>query len=121
MLIQFEDFCHLYGCLYFYLLQVPDITVDKVMVYLELFGQEVRKNAKEMYFAKFLRNIRISTVGNDVFILGRVSAEMIKNCIYKVDLQIDHMGVVQERASVNVSQEWGLRHIASMWCWLCLL
>ncbi|KAK2148195.1 hypothetical protein LSH36_510g00003 [Paralvinella palmiformis] len=39
--------------------QVPDITVDKVMVYLALFGQEVRKNAKEMYFAKFLQSIRI--------------------------------------------------------------
>ncbi|KAK2152592.1 hypothetical protein LSH36_323g00028 [Paralvinella palmiformis] len=75
---------------------VPGITVDKVMVYLELFGQEARKNAKEMYFAKFLRSIRINMVGNDVFILGRVSAEMIKNCIYKVDLKIDHMGVVQE-------------------------
>ncbi|KAK2145238.1 hypothetical protein LSH36_693g02082 [Paralvinella palmiformis] len=33
---------------------VPNITVDKVMVYLELFGQEVRKNAKEMYLANFL-------------------------------------------------------------------
>jgi len=35
-------------------------------------------------------------VRNDVFIPGTVSAEMIKNYIYKVDLKIEHIGVVQE-------------------------
>ena len=75
---------------------MPTVTVEQITTYMELFEQDLRKKSKGMYKGKFLRSIRLATDRNCSFVCGRVSAEMYKKVVYKVDVRIDHLGVVDQ-------------------------
>ncbi|KAK2140946.1 hypothetical protein LSH36_1199g00015 [Paralvinella palmiformis] len=49
-----------------------------------------------MYASKFLRSSRIVVAKDATFVCERVSAEMQKKYVYKVDITVDKLGVVQE-------------------------
>ena len=74
---------------------MPTVT-EQVKIYMDLYGQDLKENSKAMYKAKFLRSIRLASQKENVYICGRVSAEMYKKCIYNVDIQLDSLGVVQQ-------------------------
>ncbi len=63
---------------------------------MDLHDQGLKDNSKAMYEAKFLRSIRHANSGGSVFVCGRVSAEMYKKCVYRVDIKLDQLGVVEE-------------------------
>ncbi|KAK2157802.1 hypothetical protein LSH36_184g03020 [Paralvinella palmiformis] len=67
--------------------QIPTVTEEQVKIYMDLYGQDLKENSKVMYKAKFLRSIRLASQKENVYICGRVSAEMYKKCIYNVDKQ----------------------------------
>ena len=75
---------------------MPTVTEEQVKIYMDLYGQDLKENSKAMYKAKFLRSIRLASQKENVYICGRVSAEMYKKCIYNVDIQLDSLGVVQQ-------------------------
>ncbi|KAK2159549.1 hypothetical protein LSH36_151g07060 [Paralvinella palmiformis] len=75
--------------------RMPTVT-EQVKIYMDLYGQDLKENSKAMYKAKFLRSIRLASQKENVYICGRVSAEMYKKCIYNVDIQLDSLGVVQQ-------------------------
>jgi len=64
--------------------------------FLSLYDQTLRNKIIDLYHGHFLRTIRYSNWDSKTFVTGRVSAEMLKNCIYSVDLSLDVHGVVQE-------------------------
>ncbi|KAK2166798.1 hypothetical protein LSH36_35g06019 [Paralvinella palmiformis] len=72
--------------------QMPTVTEEQVKIYMDLYGQDLKENSK----AKFLRSIRLASQKENVYICGRVSAEMYIKCIYNVDIQLDSLGVVQQ-------------------------
>lgn len=75
---------------------MPAVTVEQITTYLDLFSQDLRASSKGMYKGKFLRSIRLATDRSFSFICGRVSAEMFKKVVYKVDVRIDHLGVIDQ-------------------------
>ncbi|KAK2163557.1 hypothetical protein LSH36_77g01071 [Paralvinella palmiformis] len=75
---------------------MPTVTEERVKIYMELYGQDLKENSKAMYNANFLRSIRLASQKENIYICGRVSAEMYKKCIYNVDIQLDSLGVVQQ-------------------------
>ncbi|KAK2151940.1 hypothetical protein LSH36_345g03019 [Paralvinella palmiformis] len=77
-------------------MNMPTVTEEQVKIYMDLYGQDLKENSKAMYKAKFLCSIRLASQKENVYICGRVSAEMYKNCIYNVDIQLDSLGVVQQ-------------------------
>ncbi|KAK2143126.1 hypothetical protein LSH36_874g00015 [Paralvinella palmiformis] len=62
--------------------QMPTVTEEQVKIYMDLYGQDLKENSKAMYTSKFLRSIRLASQKENVYICGRVSAEMYKKCIY---------------------------------------
>ncbi|KAK2143926.1 hypothetical protein LSH36_799g01060 [Paralvinella palmiformis] len=77
-------------------MNMPTATEEQVKIYMDLYGQDLKDNSKAMYKAKFLRSIRLASQKENVYICGRVYAEMYKKCIYNVDIQLDSLGVVQQ-------------------------
>jgi len=71
---------------------MPTVTEDHVKAYLDLFGQDLHKKSEDTYESIFLRSARRVVAKDAAFVCGRVSAEMQKKCVYKVD----NLGVVQE-------------------------
>ena len=76
--------------------KLPPLSANDVTTYLNLFDQELTSKSKAMYQGKFLQSIRSATDGSDTYIRGRVSAEMIKKCVYTVDVKLDKLGVIME-------------------------
>ena len=54
------------------MLQIPDVTEEKIKDYLQLFDQDLGKKPQDMYHAKFLRSIRYCGQHTDTFI-GRTN------------------------------------------------
>jgi len=84
---------------------MPTVTEEQVKIYMDLYGQDLKGNSKAMYKAKFLRSIRLASQKENVYICGRVSAEMYKNAsIMWTSSWI--VSVLYNNASVNVLQAW---------------
>jgi len=73
---------------------LPEVTEDGINVYLNLSNQSLRKKIIDMYRGKFIRSVRYSISQDITYISSRISAEMIKNCTYNVDISVDMHGVV---------------------------
>ena len=95
--------------------RLPDLTEDKVKTYLALFDQELRENAKSMYYDQFLQSIRAGYEDDDTYIVGRVSAEMSKKALYTVHIKLDKFGVVvasQCECGAGEGPEGHCKHVA---------
>jgi len=92
--------------------QMPTVTEEQVKIYMDLYGQDLKENNKAM----FLRSIRLASQKENVYICGRVSAEMYKNAsIMWTSSRI--VSVLYNNASVNVLQAWNPKHTVSMSVW----
>lgn len=113
---NYGTYFHAYMLTYksYVFLQVPEMNEATVKSYLDLFNQDLKSKPKDMYHAKFLRNIRASSVANDIYICGRVSTEMSKKVVYEVDVLIDEHKVISKTQCECAAQGWGLTHIANM-------
>ena len=91
------------------------MTEDGVESYLQLYAQTLQDKCKEMYRGKYLKSFRMAVQDSDTFIQGRVSAEMIKKCVYKVDIRLDRHHVVVEcqcECAAGMGPEAHCKHIA---------
>ena len=73
---------------------VPVMTEDGVESYLQLDGHTLQDKCKDMYRGQYLKSVRMAVQDSDAFIQGRVSAKMIKKCVYTVDIRLDGHHVV---------------------------
>jgi hypothetical protein len=91
---------------------VTEVTIED---YLSLYDQNLRTKTKQLYQGKCIRSVRYYQEGERIFIASRVSAEMIKNCVYNVDICLDLLGVVQEaqcECSAGTGPQAHCKHVA---------
>jgi len=96
-------------------LQMPRVTDAMIKDYLSVHEQDLRQKIPDLYYGKFLRSVRSTTVDTKTYICSRVSAEMFKNCVYTVDVCLDEHGVVlqaQCECKAGVGPQAHCKHIA---------
>ena len=102
----------IYTVLTVLLVQLPDVTESTISDYLKLFDQKLGSKPQDMYYGNFLKSIRHSHKGEETFIQGRVSTEMIKRCVYKVDVKLDcHRVVSESQCAVGMGPDAHCKHV----------